>query len=170
MHFWILTDTHFNHLKLEQVGSRMGDWQDRLWRGISSIPWDDVFIHLGDVSLGNDEAVHRRIASCPARSRILVRGNHDTESTDWYLDTGWSFVCDGFELAYMGYRLWFSHRPQLRMGEFTHNFHGHTHGDRHRIAEYAAFYDPEYHKDVSPEIMGFRPLRLDTLVEGLGIR
>lgn len=170
MNYWLVSDTHFNHTKLEQWGGRSGDWQEKLWKGLVSIPWEDTLIHLGDVSIGNDEAINRRLISTPARIKILVLGNHDNRSKEWYMNMGWSFVCDGIELLYMGHYLWLSHRPQPPMGHFTQNIHGHTHGNLHRAEEYAAYYDTEYHKDISPEIVGFSPLRLDTLVKSFKVR
>ncbi len=35
----------------------------------------------------------------------------------------------------------------------------------HRSEEYTEFYDPRYHVDISPELMGFKPVRLDTLLK-----
>ena len=146
------------------MGGRSDDWQQTLWRGLERIPAEDVLIHLGDVCVGEVEAVSRRIISTPARSKVLVLGNHDHESREWYHDLGWDFVCDGFELLYMSNHLWLSHRPLPPMGHFTRNIHGHTHGNLHRAEEYAAFHDPDYHMDISPELVGFEPIRLETLM------
>lgn len=167
MDYWLISDTHFNHTRLERWGGRSGDWQQQLWRGLERIPADDVLVHLGDVCMGNDEAVNLRVTSIAARSKVLVLGNHDTKSTGWYHEHGWDFVCDSFALPYMGHSLWLSHRPEPEMGRFTENIHGHTHGNRHRAEEYAAFYRPSYHKDISPELVGFQPIRLDTLVQDM---
>lgn len=164
MNYWLITDTHFNHAKIEQWGDRSGSWQQQLWNGLYVIPDTDVLIHLGDVCIGNDDQVNLAISTTPPRKKILVLGNHDKRSKEWYYEHGWDFVCDGFELCYQGHCLWLSHRPQPPMGQFTNNIHGHTHGNLHRAEEYASFYDPSYHVDMSPELVGFEPLRLDTLL------
>lgn len=140
MNYWLISDTRFKHTRLERLGGRSGDWQEKLWRGLERIPADDVLIHLGDVCVGDDEAVNRRINSMAARSKVLVLGNHDNMTKQWYHDLGWDFVCDGFELLYMRHSLWLSHRPQPPMGHFTQNIHGHTHGNLHRAEEHAAYY------------------------------
>jgi len=137
----------------------------KLWAGLQMIPEGDILLHLGDVCIGDDEAIHELLSNLKCK-RILVLGNHDGKSKQWYLEHGWDFVCDGIELIYMGYYLWLSHRPQPKFSHITQNIHGHTHGNMHRSEEYVSFYDKSYHKDISPELTGFTPLRLDTFVKG----
>ena len=164
MHYWLITDTHFNHEGLGVWGARPSGWQGRLWNGLARVPADDVLIHLGDVCNGNDEAVHARLMSFSARRKILVLGNHCTQTISWYIETGWSFACDSFEMSYEGHRILFTHRPQPPTERITLNIHGHTHGTAHRGEEHDAFYRPGYHVDISPELMGYDPVRLDMLI------
>lgn len=165
--YWLISDTHFNHTKLEDWGGRSGDWQERLWKGIEAIPQGDTLIHLGDICIGGDEEINRKITALKNRKYILVRGNHDNKSINWYLNHGWDFVCDGLELLYRGHYLHLTHRPARPQGNTTWNIHGHTHGNLHREEEYTDFYSPEYHIDISPELKGFTPIRLDTLLKSL---
>ena len=165
MNYWLISDTHFAHEKLDAWGGREGDWQDKLWRGIRSIPSEDVLIHLGDVCIGDDVDVHAMLsrASC---KKILVRGNHDKKSVSWYIEHGWDFVCDQIGLEFHGVDLLLSHRPMPPdTWRWRYNIHGHTHGNMHRAEEYSAFYDATFHIDISPEIAGYLPLRLDTLMK-----
>ena len=165
MNYWIISDTHFSHTKLEEWGQRSGDWQEQLWQGLREIPDGDTLIHLGDICIGDDAEVHEGIlANTGLIQKILVRGNHDNKTLTWYAKR-WDFVCDSFELIYNGHYLYFSHRPQPEMGHFTRNIHGHTHGGMHHSEEFVSWYLPEYHLDVSPELMGYKPLRLDTLIQ-----
>lgn len=165
MNYWLISDTHFNHTKLEEWGGRSGDWQAKLWKGIKEIPSGDILIHLGDICIGGDEIVHSDLfEATELLQTILVRGNHDGKSLSWYNER-WDFVCDSFELLYQGHYIYFSHRPQPPMGHFTQNIHGHTHGNMHRSEEYLAYYDKSYHIDISPELVGFAPIRLDTLLK-----
>lgn len=173
MNYWIISDTHFNHDALtDKWQCRPEGWQEKMWAALREIPSGDILIHLGDICIGGDDQVHRKIVDCTFTfdalygpiKRILVRGNHDKRGLTWY-NSRWDFVCDEFELEYMGYYIKFSHRPQPPMGRSTINIHGHTHGDMHRSEEYIGYYDPEYHKDISPEIVGFKPLRLDTFIK-----
>lgn len=174
MNYWLISDTHFNHTRLEEWGGRSGDWQEQLWSGIEAIPSGDTLIHLGDICIGNDEEIHDRIIKAGLREygeepernvrQILVRGNHDNKSLSWYNER-WDFVCDGLELLYNGHYLHLTHRPARPQGNTTWNIHGHTHGNMHRDEEYCDFYSKEYHIDISPEIVGYKPVRLDTLLK-----
>lgn len=166
MNYWLISDTHFNHEKLTEWGGRSGDWQKELWNGLKAIPLGDTLIHLGDICIGKDAEIHFKLHELLGREiqTVLVRGNHDGKSLSWYTEH-WDFVCDSFELIYNGHYLYFSHRPQPPMGHFTKNIHGHTHGNMHRSEEYLAYYDPTYHIDISPEIIGYAPIRLDTLLK-----
>jgi len=165
LNYWIISDTHFNHRKLEEWGDRSGNWEDKLWQGLETIPENDVLIHLGDISIGNDPEVHEKLATLKCK-KILIKGNHDKRSSNWYMNHGWDFVCDGLELIFLGHYLHLTHRPVRPQGNTTWNIHGHTHGNMHRSEEYNDFYSKEYHIDMSPEIVGYKPIRLDTLLKG----
>ena len=39
---------------------------------------------------------------------------------------------------------------------------------RPMVDEYAAWYDPSFHIDISPELVGYKPVRLDSLIKGQG--
>lgn len=166
MNYWLISDTHFNRTKLEEWGGRSGDWQQQLWKGIRAIPRGDTLIHLGDICIGDDQEVHAELHyQASGLRRILIRGNHDKKGVKWYEEHGWDFVCDGLELIYQGHYLHLTHRPARPQGNTTSNIHGHTHGNLHRSEEYVEFYNPIYHIDISPELVGYAPVRLDTLLK-----
>ena len=167
MNYWLITDTHFNHNQLEQLGGRSGSWQKELWAGLSYIPEDDTLIHLGDICIGKDEEIHAALRDLQC-NKILVRGNHDKKSLNWYMERGWNFACDGIDMRYNGHCRHLTHRPARPQGNTTMNIHGHTHGNMHRAEEYIEFYSEEYHVDICPEIRGYKPLRLDTLLKKVG--
>jgi len=167
MNYWLISDTHFSHAKLDEWGGRQEGWQDALWKGIKEIPETDTLIHLGDVCIGNDLEVHHTLGMTANCRTVLVRGNHDKKSIEWYTNHDWDFVCDGLEIIFMGHYLHLTHRPARPQGNNTWNIHGHTHGNMHRSEEYNDFYSKEYHIDISPELVGYKPLRLDTLLKKL---
>ena len=167
MNYWLISDTHFKHTKLDDWGNRSGNWQEQIWNGLSFIPEDDVLIHLGDICIGNDLEVHDKILETLQCKKILVLGNHDKKSKQWYTEHGWDFVCDGLDFIYLGHYLHFTHRPSRPQGNSTWNIHGHTHGNLHRSEEYCDFYSKDYHIDISPEVVGYKPLRLDTLMKSI---
>ncbi len=172
MNYWLISDTHFNHTKLKEWGGRSGDWQEKLWKGIGSIPDgsdEDILIHLGDICIGDDHEVHEVLQKCVPTGvrKILVRGNHDKKSAQWYYDHGWDFVCDQIGLLHHGVDILLSHRPMPPdTWRWRYNVHGHTHGNMHRAEEYINWYDGKnFHVDISPEIVGYAPVRLDTLMK-----
>lgn len=183
MNYWLISDTHFNHSKLEEWGGRTGDWQEQMLKGIKEIPHGDILIHLGDICIGNDEEVHQELfkatvgpiaenGDCRLVKTILVRGNHDKKSIPWYMQHGFDFVCDQIGLEYHGVDILLSHRPMPPdTWRWRYNIHGHTHGNMHRAEEYTAWYDAKnHHIDISPELVGYKPLRLDTLMKSHGVR
>lgn len=167
MIYHLLSDTHFNHTKLEDWGGRSGDWQEQLLIGVSKIPKDEVLVHLGDFCIGNDLECSSEFFKHAPRTNILVRGNHDKKSAAWYLEHGWSFVCDSLSLDnYRGETILFSHRPMHPdMWRYTKNIHGHTHGNMHRAEEHGSFYSYDFHIDISPEFIGYKPVQLDWLLK-----
>lgn len=165
--YWLISDTHFNHLRLEEWNKRSGSWQEELWSGLLGIPKEDTLIHLGDICIGHDQEIHEKISILPCK-KILVRGNHDKKSHQWYSDHGWDFVCDGLELLFNGHYLHLTHRPARPQGNTTWNIHGHTHGYIHNDEDYKDYYSDQYHIDISPEIVGYKPIILETLMRGVG--
>lgn len=171
MKYWLISDTHFNHSKLEDWGGRTGDWQEKIWKGIHDIPkynGDDVLIHLGDLCIGDDKEVMKRWDESTAGiTTILIRGNHDKKSATWYTMEGFNFVCDQIGLVFQGVDILLSHRPMPPdTWRYRYNIHGHTHGNMHRAEEYSAWYDPKnFHIDISPEIVGYQPILLETLMK-----
>lgn len=162
----IMSDTHFNHKRLIEWG-RPNDFEELILKNLMKIDPIDIFIHLGDVCIGNDEIQHSLLTSViPASAKkILVKGNHDNKSNNWYLDHGWDFVCDGFTDTYYGKKIIFSHRPQFDNGTFDINIHGHLHGNSHRDSDAdSVYYDTLFHFDVSPDIHEYQPLLLEDII------
>lgn len=180
MNTWLISDTHFNHSKLEEWGGRSGNWQERLLKGLATIPVGDTVIHLGDICIGNDLEIHEKLfghvmpkeissvgAVLTHKKAILIRGNHDRKSANWYYEHGWDFVCDQIGLVHHGVDILLSHRPMPPdTWRWRYNIHGHTHGNNHRAEEYHEWYDAKnFHIDISPELVGYSPIRLDTLLK-----
>lgn len=167
-HYWLISDTHFNHSKLEEWGGRSGDWQEKIWKGIAMIPAGDILIHMGDLCIGNDkEVMEIFVEKTMNLHTVLVRGNHDKRSINWYIENGFNFVCDQIGIEFHGVDILLSHRPMPPdTWRYRYNIHGHTHGNLHRAEEYSAWYDDKnFHIDISPEIVGYAPIRLDTLMK-----
>ena len=133
MKIWLITDTHFFHEKLTEIGERPPDFTElivRNWQRLVSP--EDLVIHLGDVALGKKPALKDLLLSLPGRL-WLVLGNHDHESVSWYMDNRFSMVCQSvvFRNALL------THAPANELpANATINIHGHLHNNAHRFADY----------------------------------
>jgi len=123
---WLIGDTHFNHDKLAQDLGRPSNYETLIWQGLKKLGKNDVLIHLGDICVGEDEKINRRLGSFKFK-KYLVRGNHDGKSNNWYLNRGWDFVCKEFKDKYFGYNILFSHKPVPVERDYDFNIHGHFH-------------------------------------------
>lgn len=130
MNYWIITDTHFGHNKMQEYCGRPEDFETTIIHNLmNTCRTGDVLIHLGDICIGQDSYWHNRLANIYAR-RWLIRGNHDKKSAGWYLSHGWDCVSDSLTLTVFGERILFSHRP-AESGDYTLNIHGHMHNTGH---------------------------------------
>ena len=97
---------------------------------------EDLLIHLGDVGIGPYEGFMLMVKAWPGR-KVLVRGNHDTHSCQWYMEKGFDFACDG--MIYRG--VWLTHKPWL--GELPEGTHVNVHGHLHNVWDGFLPEDPE---------------------------
>lgn len=164
MKIWITTDTHFSHQMLIDKEYRPTDFENLIIQDFANLREEDILIHLGDVCLGNEKANHETIIQPLPCKKILVRGNHDGKSNNWYYNHGWDFVCRQFVDKFFGKRVLFSHIPQAdRMGTEI-NLHGHSHGTAHRDDEFYQFYDNDYHKELALENNDYKLFDLEKLI------
>lgn len=127
MNIYLTTDTHFGHKKMEEYCFRPKGFEEKIAKSLRRLKEDDILIHLGDICIGSDEKWHAMYISTLPCKKILVKGNHDRKSNAWYLEHGWDFVCDRFDLRYRGVKVVFSHQPIDMLYEGELNVHGHFH-------------------------------------------
>lgn len=163
-----MTDSHLGHMKLLEHGVRQHGFTEEIINAVHESS-GDLLIHLGDVCIGNDDINHRAllIAANKFRKKVLVRGNHDGHSDNWYYERGWDFVCRSFTAKYFGKNIIFTHKPFRKTELFDLNIHGHLHGAKensHRADDIEGKYDPDFHIDVAPELRGYAPVKLQNLI------
>jgi calcineurin-like phosphoesterase family protein len=157
---FLTADTHFGHDSLHsKFKSRPKDFEDRIIdackRIISS---GDLVIFLGDVVVGKSHNWSMKFSQIPGK-KILVMGNHDDNSYNWYMKNGFDFVCDQFQWEKFGLKIAFSHHP-LEKGDFDLNVHGHIHiGGRHDYQK------EDHHFLLSIEENGYQPYKLESIVK-----
>jgi calcineurin-like phosphoesterase family protein len=164
MTYWITTDTHFGHDAIVEYCGRPHNFEDVIIRKHNdAISLGDVLIHLGDVSLYNEDYWNRRFTAIGASKFWLAKGNHDKRSDKWYLERGWDFVAKRIYLARYGKLIALSHEPVLD-GFFDFNIHGHFHNAEHRKTKDVRPGLTYRHKLVALEYTNYRPVSLRSII------
>jgi calcineurin-like phosphoesterase family protein len=161
---YIITDTHFNHDKMVTYCTRPDNFAEKIWSNLLKLKPESVLVHLGDICIGGDHEVHEKIKSLPMK-KVLVKGNHDHKSYNFYITHGWNFVCDSFVWRYCGKNILFTHRPAVLGDYYDINIHGHIHNNVHRDEEYVK---NEKQISVSIENNHYQPILLSTLLHKYG--
>lgn len=153
MKYFVISDTHFGHENIIRYCNRPFGSVEEMDRALiknwnDTVTNKDVVIHLGDVGLGNKDYVAGIIKQLNGK-KILIMGNHDGWSEQFYRDAGFHTV-SRFPIVYDGFYL-MSHAP-LILSETTpyFNFYGHVHNDERYV-------DNATSKCVSVERTGYRP-------------
>tara|TARA_R100001163_G_C5041232_1_gene179333 strand:+ start:73 stop:726 length:654 start_codon:yes stop_codon:yes gene_type:complete len=180
---WVVTDTHFFHKGIVRRGVRPPDHNERTAEALSKLGRCDILIHLGDFAFAKYSEAAEIMGRCPARSKILLLGNHDNQSYSYYTRHGFTAAMETMTLEYGGKKILFSHRPvseetfgwqaRFEEGELhlpqgaDLNIHGHLHLRNHRDEE-SAWQDEKDERWflLSHEAVGYRPVLLDDILEG----
>lgn len=126
---WIATDLHLYNVENDhhhpyRTQRNLGNLADNYGSDIQN---DDLLIFLGDLydpATGDAEKVSSIIHNIKG-TKIMCRGNHDTESKDFYRELGFDAVCDILRI----HNLVFSHKP-VRVNPDELNIHGHLHSEK----------------------------------------
>lgn len=141
MNRWIVTDTHFGHANLKQYCGRPDNFEQLILYNIQRVVKPtDILIHLGDICLGHDDYWHKQLQKIIC-TKWLIRGNHDRQSTTWYLQHGWGCVADGLLLTQNHTNYWLTHKPSVSVTGV--NIHGHEHNNITNVNVHTSM--PVYH-------------------------
>jgi len=131
---YLISDTHFNHKNIIEYENRpfnsvaeMNQVIIDRWNQIVSP--EDTIIHLGDVALGAESSLKSIIPTLNGH-KILIRGNHDRKSKQFFLECGFEEVCNSKMINEKGIKIYLSHLPESRPtnGEsYDLHFYGHVH-------------------------------------------
>jgi calcineurin-like phosphoesterase family protein len=159
--YYIITDTHFGHDNIRKYCGRPDDCELQMWRSFHKIPDDATLIHLGDVGKTDGEMKEFKF------TKILILGNHDEKSFNYYLEQGWDVVVDRLRLHAFQRKIILSHKPEPVPVDYI-NIHGHFHNTNHRLHE------PQYreiltkqHKLLALEYSGYKAYRLSDIFNRL---
>lgn len=171
---YFISDTHFWHKNILQYEDRpfidLSDMTDKLianWNSI--VDQNDTVIHLGDFIMGNKEMA-KNILSQLNGYKILVKGNHDCHSNQWFLDAGFDEVGRRYIINYDSKVILCTHNPSNipmeLIGKYDLHFYGHVHGKGNVPGVY-----PTYARNgacLCVERHNYKPIDLDTIIARCG--
>ena len=131
----------------------------------------DTVFHLGDVALTIESDMKELIPKLNGK-KILIRGNHDKKSKEFFRKVGFDFVLESI-VKLNNEKLVLSHRPleDIEIPDGYINVHGHIHNKPlHKInpntnkMEYPEnLYSEKLHINVSADVIDFKPISLNEL-------
>lgn len=119
MKYRIISDTHFWHELLIDIGDRKKWFEDKIFKYLMEIPKEDTLIHLWDILIGWDTYWHKKYIEPLQCKKILVKGNHDRKTTARYNNHWWDFVCDSLTLKIYSKEILFTHIPTQETMEWA---------------------------------------------------
>lgn len=156
---FVTADTHFGHDNIIKYESRpfansnhMTEEITKKWNGL--VRAQDVVYHLGDVSFYPQNLTKMIVEKLNGR-KILILGNHDTRSRNWYLSVGFDQV---IPYPIILDKFWMLSHDPLYMNEAMPyvNIHGHLHSKQVMGANYVC---------VSLEQTAYSPVLFDDIVK-----
>lgn len=110
-----------------------------------TIKENDIIIHLGDFAFGDDNCIKKLISKLNG-TKILILGNHDKKSKNWFKNAGFNYVYK--KLIFNNVII--THFP---IKTDLINIHGHIHNNKNTE-------DISNHINVSIENINYKPISL----------
>ncbi len=151
--FYIIADTHLGHTTFKKNGLRPIDYEEQIFSNWNRlVKNEDTVIHLGDIVEEDNQEMLEKFLALPGK-KILIRGNHDTDTVVERLTCGANFCCEELVVNFAGMRILFTHKPKYRH-EYDINIHGHLHTVN-------TLSDEKLFLPVALEYIGYAPLAVD---------
>lgn len=162
---YFISDTHFNHKNIIEYENRpfssiqeMNAEMIRRWN--KTVTNNDIVFHLGDVGLGSESTLKEIIPQLNG-CKILIKGNHDRKSNQFFLDCGFQAIYHTYMFSYNGKQIFLSHTPESRPGQnqpYDLHLFGHIHSK--------VFPSSVYHNGacMCVERWGYQPIDIDTII------
>ena len=161
---WLASDWHLykSEVTVEQKEQSKFDLERIIIQQKLMVKPNDLFIYLGDLAHKNcGPEYYEKIRNAYSKLngiKILIRGNHDIESDDFYLSCGFNYIFNTLQYK----NIVFSHRP-INLKDFPKakiNIHGHLH-------EHKGYFDGK------TDLKGYlgvydkkmKPIKLSTIID-----
>ena len=155
---WLITDSHYNDPAMLKDNLRPMAYETLITKNCRKvIAPQDILIHLGDVIFQRPGELKMYLSDIPGKIKLLVRGNHDRQSDNWFIGQGFNFVADAIRIG----NVLLTHQPQLtNLPADCINIHGHFHNFGFRTDEEKILYNPKQHKLLALEQTNYAPVNL----------
>jgi calcineurin-like phosphoesterase family protein len=158
---WLITDMHLYHDAMwKEFKTRPPDFTDQIIKNLRRMltPQDTLY-DLGDSILYKYTELKGILDSISGR-KVLVMGNHDRKTHNWYMRHGYSFAGNMIVLD----DVLLSHRPVRNFPDGVRlNVHGHWHDDEHRVKP--EWWSPTTHRVLAIENTNYCPVKLTEFVK-----
>lgn len=164
---YIISDTHFGHKNIINFCDRPRNHEEIMIRNwTSTVEHDDTILHLGDVAFADIDYWVKTLEWLPGK-KILIKGNHDhTRTLKKFKKIGIE-VISPFVQEFDGQKIFFSHYPdEMTDLDWDINIHGHIHNNGLQMEGLTL---DKIYKNVSVEVMNYRPVRLQKILTELGL-
>ncbi|MGL4951103.1 MAG: metallophosphoesterase family protein [Mycoplasma sp.] len=125
---YLITDTHFNHKKIEEYDKRELNWQEKIINEmIETFDTEDEIYWLGDVIFSQMGELKNILGKIKG-NHFLIKGNHDKQKDNWYLNQGFlkvyeEYELDGVKLIHWDWNLIYEDRTKgLSEGKITNDY------------------------------------------------
>ncbi len=129
---FFIADTHFGHKNIINYEKRpfqnireMDEFMINKWNEVVSS--NDIVYHLGDVSFYNKEKTKEIISKLNGK-KVLIKGNHDDRSNEWFREVGFDEVSE-YPIVLDEWVI-LQHEPPTYINDFMpyYYLYGHVHG------------------------------------------
>ena len=168
---YVTSDSHFGHDNIVDFSHRpSGHESIMLEEWARAVPEDATVLHLGDLVYKNNSFFqHIHSKHLTGKRKLLVQGNHDRKSYNFYKKCGFKFVRP-FYIPYRKHVVSFSHYPwsdhdtgrPMKVNDLR--LHGHIHNSGYVRNSYVPFL--RQHINLSVEQTKYRPVNLKLLLDG----
>jgi calcineurin-like phosphoesterase family protein len=101
---WFTSDQHFLHDNIIKLCNRPEDHLEVIFNNYNQLIDDDDYVfHLGDISFRDDlykdgKQFVREVCLGLKGRKVLIKGNHDKYSDEWYMNSGFNKVVSQYLL------------------------------------------------------------------------
>ena len=125
---WIISDTHFNHEFMISSWIRPADYQQQIinnWKKV--VEPEDTVYHLWDVIFSRVAELTEILNNLPWY-KILIRGNHDKNTDEWYLSHWFDEVHNDYTItSWSKEKILLTHAPIFVWKDYSANICWHLH-------------------------------------------